>query len=120
MADLTALVREVVGGNPGVMGALVFDDEGRVEASVGTDDGMVEAAVAMCVPLREMLERATASLGCGEMRSTLVQGSKATLAVSDIDGIQAVAVMGVEGAAPGPLLQDSVWLARRLRDGGRR
>lgn len=120
MSRLTSLVREVAGGNPGVMGALVFDDEGRVEASAGTDEGMVEAAVAMFVPMREMLERAAASLGCGEMRTTLLQGSKATLAVSDVDGIQAVALMGVEGAAPGPLLQDSAWLARQLREGGGR
>ena len=118
MSRLTGLVREVVGGNPGVMAALVFDDEGRVEASAGTSDEMVSAAVAIFVPMRELLERTAASLGCGEMRSTLLQGSKATLAVTDIDGVQAVAVMGTEAAAPGPLLEDSAWLARRLREGG--
>lgn len=117
MSRLTGLVREVTGGNPSVLGAFIFDVDGHVEASSGTADDLVTAAVALCVPLRDMLERTSASLGCGEMRSTLLQGSKASLAVTDVDGVQAVAVMGVEGAPAGALLSDSAWIARRLRDG---
>ena len=117
MSYLQSLVRDVVSGNPDVLAAFVFDHRGRVDASSGASEAMIEAAVALCVPLRDMLDRAAASLGCGDMKSTLVLGSKASLGVSDIDGLRAVAVMGAEKAPSGALLQDARWLAERLREG---
>lgn len=118
MSDINGLVRELVGGNPDVMGAFVFDADGRVEASSGAPEELLGAAVALFVPMRDLLERTAASLGCGEMQSALVLGATASIGVSDVDGVRAVAVLGAEGAPTGSLLQESQWLARRLREGG--
>ena len=118
MHTAASLARTVVRGNPDVIGLLVVDSTGNVDASESTSAEILSAAVAVTVPLRELLDRAAGELGCGEMRATLVEGSEASLAIADVDGLRCVVVIGATGAAPGALRADSLWVAECLRREG--
>ncbi len=109
------LAQMVVRGNPDVVGVLVVDGDGRVHASEAASPDLVQAALALTVPLRELLDRAAAELGCGEMRATLIEGRTASLALADVDGFRTVIVIGAIGAAGGALRADSLWVADRIR-----
>lgn len=117
MPDPQRLFESVSRGNPDVVGVLVVDGDGNVHASEATSADVVRAAVAMTVPLRDLLDRASAELGCGELASTLVEGKDASFAIADVDGFRSVVVIGASGASLGSLRADSVWMASRLREG---
>ena len=112
---VTQLTQTLALGNPDVVGVLVVDADGKVRASDATSSELVRAAVAMVVPLRDLLDRAAAELGCGEVVATLIEGREASLAIADIDGFRTVVVVGASGAAPGALRADAVWLAEQAR-----
>jgi len=97
-----------------VVAALVVDGSGTVAANVGASPELVRAAVAMVVPLRDLLDRAAAELGCGTLKSTLVEGSDASFALADVDGETVAIVVGQSDASPGALRADSLWLATQL------
>ena len=117
MSDSHRLTESVGRGNPDVLGVMVVDGDGTVHASETTSPEMLRAAVAITVPLRDLLDRAAAELGCGELASTLVEGRDASFAVADVDGFRSVVVIGTREASLGSLRSDSLWLAARLRDG---
>jgi predicted regulator of Ras-like GTPase activity (Roadblock/LC7/MglB family) len=112
------MVGLVTRDNAEVVAALVVDGEGRVEASEGTSAELVQAATAFALPLRELLERSSAELGCGLLRGTLVEGDAASFALADVDGGRTAILIGTSGAAPGPLRSDCLWLAEQLRQTG--
>jgi len=116
MLDMKALAQTVTRGNPDVLGVMVVDGEGGVHASESTSPDVMTAAVAMVVPLCELLDRTATELGCGEIACTVVEGRAASIALADVDGFRSVLVVGASGAAPGALRADSMWLAERLRD----
>jgi predicted regulator of Ras-like GTPase activity (Roadblock/LC7/MglB family) len=118
MPDSNRLAQTVARGNPDVLGVLVVDGDGKVHASESTSPDVVRAAVAMAIPLRDLLDRTAAELGCGELSATIVEGREASFAIADVDGFRSVVVIGATGAAPGSLRADSLWIAARLRDGG--
>lgn len=118
MSSVTALSQTVARGNPDVLGLLVVDGDGHVHASESTSEDILRAAVAVAVPLRELLDRAAAELGCGEMTATVLEGRAASFAIADVDGYRSVVVIGEAGAAPGALRADSLWVAERLRREG--
>jgi predicted regulator of Ras-like GTPase activity (Roadblock/LC7/MglB family) len=118
MLDSNRLAQTVARGNPDVLGVLVVDGDGKVHASESTSPDVVRAAVAMAIPLRDLLDRTAAELGCGELSATIVEGREASFAIADVDGFRSVVVIGATGAAPGALRADSLWIAARLRDGG--
>lgn len=112
------LAQMLTRGNPDVSGVLVVDADGKVHASDATASDLVKTAVAITVPLRELLDRASTELGCGEMNVTLVEGRDATIALADVDGFRTVVVVGSTGAASGGLRADALWVADFLRKGG--
>lgn len=116
MLDMKTLAQTVARGNPDVLGVLVVDADGGVHASESTSPDVMRAAVAMAVPLRELLDRTSTELGCGEHTCTVLEGKDASLALADVDGFRSVVVVGATGAAPGALRADSMWMAERLRD----
>ncbi len=118
MSSVSSLAQTLARGNPDIVGLLVVDADGRVHASESTSEDLVQAAVAITVPLRELLDRAAAELGCGELTATLVEGRDASLAIADIDGFRTVVVIGATGSAAGGLRADSLWVAERLRKEG--
>jgi predicted regulator of Ras-like GTPase activity (Roadblock/LC7/MglB family) len=105
-------------GNPDVTALLVIDGAGRVQASRSASSELTRVAVAMAAPLRELLDRTSAELGCGELRATLVEGTNASFALADVDGDRSVMVVGATRAIPGALRADSLWLADQLRSLG--
>ena len=116
MPDSARLAQTVARGNPDVIGVLVVDGDGKVHATDSTSPDVVRAAVAMAVPLRDLLDRTTAELGCGELNATVVEGREASFAIADVDGFRSVVVIGSSGAAPGSLRADCLWIASRLRE----
>ena len=115
MSSVSTLCQALARGNPDVLGLLVVDSDGHVHASDSTTEDIVRAAVAITVPLRELLDRASTELGCGEMCATVLEGRDASLAIADVDGFRSVVVIGATGAAAGALRADSLWVAERLR-----
>lgn len=115
MASAASVAQTLVLGNPDILGVLVVDGDGQVHASETTSPDVVRSAVAVAVPLRELLDRAAAELGCGEMNATVLEGKDASLAIADIDGFRSVIVIGASGAASGALRADSLWAAECLR-----
>ncbi|NOU26996.1 MAG: roadblock/LC7 domain-containing protein [Polyangiaceae bacterium] len=115
MASVNSLAQTIARGNPDVLGVLVVDGDGHVHASESTAPEIVRSAVAVAIPLRELLDRASSELGCGEMSATVLEGRDASLAIADVDGYRSVVVIGANGAAPGGLRADSLWIADRLR-----
>lgn len=111
---ISQLTNTLTRGNPDVVGAIVVDADGKVRAEDVSPE-LLQAAVAIAVPLRELLDRASAELGCGEMVTTIVEGRAASLAIADVDGFRTVVVIGVSGAAVGALRADAKWLAQSLR-----
>jgi predicted regulator of Ras-like GTPase activity (Roadblock/LC7/MglB family) len=107
----TDLVTLLTRGNTEIHTALIVDGQGRVFAS----ERLSRAAVALVVPLREFIDRATAELGCGALRDTLVEGDQGTFALADIDGDRTAVIVGQPGAAAGALRADSLWLAEQVR-----
>ena len=112
---LDAYLEELTKANPDVSALLVIDGAGRVQASRSASSDLTRVAVAMAAPLRELLERTSAELGCGELRTTLVEGTSASFAIADVDGDRSVVVVGASRAIPGALRADSLWLADQLR-----
>ena len=117
MTNSNRLAQTVARGNADVLGVLIVDGDGKVHATESTSPDVVRAAVAIAVPLRDLLDRSAAELGCGELSSTVVEGREASFAIADVDGFRSVVVIGASGAAPGSLRADSMWIASRLRDG---
>ncbi|MBS2012931.1 MAG: roadblock/LC7 domain-containing protein [Deltaproteobacteria bacterium] len=115
MVSMPVLTQTLTRGNPDVLGLLVVDSDGQVHASESVSDDIVRAAVAITVPLRDLLDRAATELGCGELRATVVEGRDACLAIADVDGFRTVVVIGSTTAAAGSLRADSLWVAERLR-----
>jgi len=115
MTPVSSLALTLARGNPDVLGVLVVDADGRIHASESTSAEVVRCAVAVAVPLRELLDRASTELGCGEMRATVLEGSAASLAIADVDGFRSVIVIGANGAASGALRADSLWAADQVR-----
>lgn len=115
MASVSNLAQTLARGNPDILGVLVVDADGRVHASETTSPEVVRSAVAVAVPLRELLDRASSELGCGEMSATILEGRDASLAIADVDGFRSVIVIGANGAAPGALRADSLWVAEQMR-----
>ena len=115
MASAASLSLTLARGNPDILGVLVVDADGHVHASETTSPDIVRTAVAVVVPLREMLDRAATELGCGELRATILEGQDASFAIADVDGLRSVVVIGALGAAPGALRADSLWAAECLR-----
>ena len=115
MPSISTLSTTLARGNPDVLGLLVVDGDGHVQASDGASQEVVRAAVAITVPLRELLDRAAAELGCGELTATVIEGRDASIAIADVDGFRSVVVLGATGAAPGALRADSLWAADKLR-----
>lgn len=116
--SISTLSQTLARGNPDVLGLLVVDGDGRVQSSEGASQDIVRAAVAIMVPLRELLDRAATELGCGEMTATVIEGRDASIAVADVDGFRSVVVIGATGAAAGALRADSLWVAERIRREG--
>ncbi|MEM9876314.1 MAG: roadblock/LC7 domain-containing protein, partial [Myxococcota bacterium] len=71
--------------NPHVQMVAVMDATGAVDGS-DTLDKWVEAATALVRPFRELAERTSVELGCGGLKTTLIEGQDATLALADVDG----------------------------------
>lgn len=94
-----------------------MESDGRVRASLDDDKTWIARATALLVPLRELLDRTGAELGCGVPTSTLIQGDDATMALADVDGTATVVVMGRTDAPGGALLSDARWLAEQIRGG---
>ena len=117
MTNANRLALMIARGNPDVLAVLVVDGDGKVHATESTSPEVVRTAAAMAVPLRDLLDRTTAELGCGELSSTVVEGRDASFAIADVDGFRSVVVVGSGGASPGSLRADSMWIAARLRDG---
>lgn len=113
--SLLEALAEVARGNGEVSGAFVVDDEGLVSAKEGAPDELVAAAVAMVVPLRALLDRATAELGVGQLGVTTIEGDRGVLALADVDGARTVVIIGAHGAAPGALRADASYVAERIR-----
>lgn len=112
------LAQMLTRGNPDVAGVLVIDGDGRVHASDATSEDLVKTAIAIVVPLRELVDRASTELGCGEMNVTLVEGRQASIAITDVDGFRSVVVIGANGSASGALRADALWVADHLRKSG--
>ena len=117
MTGSNRLALMVARGNPDVLAVLVVDGDGKVHATESTSPELVRTAAAMAVPLRDLLDRTTAELGCGELSSTIVEGRDASFAIADVDGFRSVVVVGSSGASPGALRADSLWIAARIREG---
>ncbi|MCU0655976.1 MAG: roadblock/LC7 domain-containing protein [Polyangiaceae bacterium] len=113
--QLDTFLEQIHKGNPDVGALLLIDSTGRVIANRTASTELTRVAVAMAVPLRELLERTTAELGCGELRTTLIEGENASLALADVDGDRSVVVVGVARASLGALRADSLWLVDQLR-----
>lgn len=112
------LAQMLTRGNPDVAGVLVIDGDGRVHASDTSSEELLKTALAIVVPLRELVDRAATELGCGDMSTTLIEGTQASMAISDVDGYRSVVVVGTRGAALGALRADAIWVAEHLRKGG--
>jgi predicted regulator of Ras-like GTPase activity (Roadblock/LC7/MglB family) len=120
MPSVSSFAEILARGNPDIVGVLIVDGDGRIHASETTSPEVVRCAVAVAVPLRELLDRASSELGCGEMSATTLEGSEASIAIADVDGFRSVIVIGANGAAPGALRADSLWVAEQVRKEERR
>src|SRR4051812_35068185 len=101
--ELEQIVSVIARGNPEVTAAVIVSANGAVQASESATKDMVQAAIAFAVPLRELLDRTAAELGCGGLKGTLVEGSSASFALADVDGDRTAIVIGASGAAAGSL-----------------
>ncbi len=115
---IARVLAEIISGNGEVSGAFVVDDDGVVSGSEGANEEALAAAVAMVVPLRALLDRASAELGAGQFTVTTLEGDRGVLAIADVDGARTVVVLGAAGAAPGALRADACFVADRLRFAG--
>jgi predicted regulator of Ras-like GTPase activity (Roadblock/LC7/MglB family) len=111
------LTAQIIRGNPDISAVILVDGDGRVHASHAADPRLVQVATAMVVPLREMLDRAAAELGCGSVVDTFVTGEHACFALADVDGSRSVVVVGSATAPPGALRSDARFVAQGVRVG---
>jgi predicted regulator of Ras-like GTPase activity (Roadblock/LC7/MglB family) len=112
-------VEELRRDNPDLLGALIVDGRGAIRAADATTTGVIEAAVALIVPARELLDRVAAELGCGAIKSLVLEGDRASMAFADVDGSSTAIVIGQNGSAPGALRSDALSLSERVaRRGG--
>lgn len=116
---LEAVLQGLTQNNPDVVAAMVVDPTGRVRASEAVAPEVARAAVALAVPARDLLDRVCAELGCGGLRSVLIEGDQATLAFADVDGATTAVLVGATGAAAGALRADALTFVARLREGNR-
>ena len=114
MASIVELLAQVTAGNSEILGSVVVDGDGTVVATHGIGQQMTSAAVAMVVPMRDFLERAAAELGCGALTVSLIEGSTASMAVADIDGMRSAIVVAKPGCSPGALRADALWVAQQM------
>lgn len=114
--NVDALFQELVKDNRDLVAALVVDGAGRVQTSDSLAPDVARAAVALAVPAREILDRVSAELGCGALRSVLLEGDRASLAFADVDGATTAVVVGATGASPGALRADALALAARVNE----
>ncbi len=121
MSDPTLedLLQALTQNNPDLVAAMVVDPSGRVNASRAVAPEVARAAVALAVPTRDLLDRVSAELGCGTLRSVLLEGDLATLAFADIDGASTAVLVGATGAAPGALRADALAFVSRLQESAR-
>ena len=112
-----ALLRRLSAGNPDISAVLVVDGDGRVHASHSADPRLVQVATALIVPLREILDRAAAELGCGAIVDSFITGEHASFALADVDGNRTVIVVGASTSAPGALRADARFVAESVRAG---
>ena len=121
LASTTAQTRgvlwNVANGNPDILAVILVDADGRVHASQAADPSLVQAATALVVPLREMLDRTAAELGCGALVDTFVTGESACFALADVDGSRSVVVIGASASSPGALRSDARFVADGVRAG---
>ncbi len=117
MAHLDSLMSVVGRNNAEAVAAILIDGSGRAVKTEGTAPEVARAAVALAVPLRELLDRAAAELGCGALRAALVEGTDASMVFADVDGSATAVLVGSAGATAGALRSDALWLADQLRQG---
>lgn len=115
MSALTKAYQDIFEQNPELTAVFKMDDRGGVQRSAQADEGIVTAATALMTPLREFLDRVTAELGCGELTACVVEGEHASFAIADVDGVDAVVMVGKKGCAIGSLRADALWLAQQER-----
>jgi predicted regulator of Ras-like GTPase activity (Roadblock/LC7/MglB family) len=116
MTNLTeATFRELNRNNSEVVAALVVEPSGKVRVSEALAPEIAKAAVALAVPARDLLDRVCAELGCGALRTVLIEGDLATLAFADIDGASTAVLVGASGAASGALRADALSFAARVQ-----
>jgi predicted regulator of Ras-like GTPase activity (Roadblock/LC7/MglB family) len=116
---LEDLLQSLTQNNPDLVAVMVVDPSGRVNASQAVAPEVGRAAVALAVPARDLLDRVSAELGCGTLRSVLLEGDLATLAFADIDGASTAVLVGATGAAPGALRADALAFVGRLQESAR-
>jgi len=117
--NLEILLHSLTQNNPDLVAAMVVDPSGRVRASEAVAPEVARAAVALAVPARDLLDRVCAELGCGALRSVLIEGDLATLAFADVDGATTAVLVGATGAAAGALRADALAFVTRLQEGTR-
>jgi predicted regulator of Ras-like GTPase activity (Roadblock/LC7/MglB family) len=100
--------------NPDLHALLLIDAEGSVRAAAGAQDDLVTSATAFVRPIRELMDRSTAQLGCGALRATLIEGAKGSIALADVDGERTLLAIGVAGSAPGSLRADAMSIAAKI------
>jgi predicted regulator of Ras-like GTPase activity (Roadblock/LC7/MglB family) len=115
--DIEHALAEVSRNNPEIVAALLIEPSGVVRASDAVAPEVTRAATALAVPARDLLERVAAELGCGALKTVLIEGELASLAFADIDGSSMGVLVGASGAAPGALRADAHRLATRLAQG---
>lgn len=116
---IEALIQSLARSNPDLVAAMVIDPSGRVRASEAVAPEVARAAVALAVPARDLLDRVCAELGCGALRSVLIEGDLATLAFADVDGATTAVLVGATGAAAGALRADALAFVTGIREGNR-
>lgn len=117
--NVDALFQELVKDNRDLVAALVVDGAGRVRSSESLAPDVARAAVALAVPAREILDRVSAELGCGMLRTVLLEGDRASMAFADVDGATTAVVVGATGATPGAIRADALTLAARVGEATR-
>jgi predicted regulator of Ras-like GTPase activity (Roadblock/LC7/MglB family) len=116
-SESRGLLRRLSNGNPDIAAVLLVDGDGQVHASDAADPRLVQVATALVVPLREMLDRAAAELGCGALLDTFVTGEHACFALADVDGNRSVIIIGASASSPGALRSDARLAAESVRAG---
>ncbi len=111
MPNLSERLRSISLDNPSIVATLVVDGAGSIRHAEGTSPELARAAIALLTPLRDLLERAAAELGCGALRTAFLEGETASFALADVDGSTSALVVGCAGAKAGALRADALRVA---------